>query len=327
LPITRHNDASPFTPASGQRLPWAQLPARLRRVLEVRLGAQVEEALTQPGGFSPGLAASLRLVDGRRIFLKAVSSAANPASPNMHRREARIAAALPAVVPTPRFLWSHDDGDWVALAFQHIDGHPPQTPWRQDELRRVLAMLSELAELLTPSPIAVESIAERLRDDLRGWRRLQALNASGDELRELPDWVHRHLDRLAALEAHWEEASTGETLVHFDLRADNILITPDRVLVVDWPHAARGAAWLDLVEILPSIAMQHGPPPWQIFDTHPLGRIATHSGVTAVVAALAGYFAYESRLPPPPGLPTLRAFQRDQGRPALEWLQWRTGWA
>jgi aminoglycoside phosphotransferase (APT) family kinase protein len=143
----------------------------------------------------------------------------------------------------------------------------------------------------------------------------------------VPDWARCHLDRLAGLESEWEAASAGATLLHFDLRADNILLTADRVLVVDWPHASLGAGWMELLQILPSIAMQGGPRPWEIFDSHPLGRSAPGPEVTAVLAAVAGYFVRQSRLPAPPGLPTLRAFQRDQGIPAVEWLMRRTGWA
>jgi aminoglycoside phosphotransferase (APT) family kinase protein len=155
---------------------------------------------------------------------------------------------------------------------------------------------------------------------------LWAAQVDDDDLADLPDWVRRNLERLAALEPEWEAASAGETLLHFDLRADNILLTPDRVLVVDWPHASLGAGWMELLQILPSIAMQGGPKPWEIFDSHPLGREAPEGEVTAVLAAVAGYFIRQSRLPSPPGLPTLRAFQRDQGIPAVEWLMRRTGW-
>ena len=48
--------------------------------------------------------------------------------------------------------------------------------------------------------------------------------------------------------------------------------------------------------------------------------------VTAVLAALTGFFVRQSRQPPPPGLPTLRAFQAAQGRTALAWLKVRTTW-
>jgi aminoglycoside phosphotransferase (APT) family kinase protein len=287
----------------------------------------VVEAATQPGGFSPGVATRLRLANGERVFIKVIGSWPNPDSPAMHRREARIAAALPGSVPTPRFLWSYDDGDWVAIAFEDIEGRTPATPWRPEELSRVLDVVGQLVASLTPSPITVEPIAERLHEHFQAWRKLHTAARTGaDDLGGVPDWARRHLGRLAALESEWADASAGPTLLHFDLRADNILITPDRVLVVDWPHGSLGAGWMDLLEILPSIAMQGGPKPWEIFDTHPLGRQASNRPVTAVLAALAGYFIVQSRLPAPPGLPTLRAFQRDQGIPAMEWLVRRTGW-
>ncbi len=327
LRISKHPDDLAITPATGQRLHWHQLPDAIRRALETRLGSTVIESATQPGGFSPGVAARLRLADGRRVFVKAVSHQANPHSPAVHRREARIAAALPGSVPTPRFLWSYDDGDWVAIGFEDIDGLTPVTPWNPDELRRVLDAVTRLVESVTPSPIAVETIAERLHDLFQGWRTLHAAaHTGGDELVGVPDWARCNIERLAALESEWSEASAGETLLHFDLRADNILLTADRVLVVDWPHASLGAGWMELLQILPSIAMQGGPQPWEIFDSHPLGRHAPERAVTAVLAAVAGYFVRPSRMPAPPGLPTLRAFQRDQGIPAVEWLMRRTGW-
>ena len=326
--ISKQADDLAFTPATGARLQWEQLPTTIRHALEARLGSTVTQSATQPGGFSPGVAARLRLADGRRIFLKAIGSQPNPDSPAMHRREAQIAAALPASVPTPRLLWSYDDGEWVAIVFEDVEGWTPATPWRLEELNRVLAALTQLVDSLTPSPIAVETIAERLHEPFQGWRALElAARTKRDDLSGVPDWARRNLERLALAESEWEAASAGATLLHFDLRADNILLTTDRVLVVDWPHASLGAGWMELLQILPSIAMQGGPKPWEIFDSHPLGRRAPDREVTAVLAALAGYFVHQSRLPAPPGLPTLREFQRDQGIPALEWLMRRTGWS
>jgi aminoglycoside phosphotransferase (APT) family kinase protein len=167
----------------------------------------------------------------------------------------------------------------VAIAFEDIEGRTPAIPWRPEELSRVLEVIRQLVETLTPSPISVEPIAERLHDHFHGWRTLHAAARTGaDELGGVPDWARRHLGRLAALESEWADASAGRTLLHFDLRADNILITSDRVLVVDWPHGSLGAGWIDLLEILPSIAMQGGPKPWEIFDAHPLPEASGHRG-------------------------------------------------
>ena len=69
------------------------------------------------------------------------------------------------------------------------------------------------------------------------------------------------LDELVDLERRWPEAASGKSLLHLDVRADNVLLTPDRVHFVDWPWAAVGARWLDVVAMLPSVVMQGGPPP------------------------------------------------------------------
>jgi aminoglycoside phosphotransferase (APT) family kinase protein len=295
--------------------------------VEARLGGPVVEATTQPGGFSPGLAARLRLGDGRRVFLKAVGPQPNPDSPGIHRAEAAIAAVLPRSVPAPRLLWSLDERGWVALAFEDVEGVHPRLPWRPEELRRVLAMVAELAAALTPAPAGPPAAAERLRDTLVGWRRLAAVDAAGrDDLAGLDPWAVRHLRRLADLEAGWPAAMAGPTLLHGDLRADNLLLTQTRVVAVDWPWACVGAAWVDLLLLLPSVAMQGGPDPEATFAAHPLARGADPAAVTTALAAFAGFLLGQSRLPPPPGLPTVRAFQLGQGRVALAWLRRRTGW-
>jgi hypothetical protein len=65
-------------PAEGRRLPWRAIPRHLRGQVEELLGARVVRAQTQPGGFSPGVAARLTLTRGRQAFVKAVGDL-NPA--------------------------------------------------------------------------------------------------------------------------------------------------------------------------------------------------------------------------------------------------------
>lgn len=305
-----------FPPAEGARLPWDALPPELRRAIERELGSPVARAVTQPGGFSPGVAARLELVDGRRVFVKAVGPEPNPDSPELHRREAQVAATLPPETPAPRLLLAHDQEGWVALVFEYVDGREPELPWRGDELERVLAALTELAEALTPPPLEAPPAAEALDELLQGWRILASKDATG-----IDPWAASRLDELAALEARWPDAADGTTMLHCDVRADNILLTQDRVVFVDWPHVCVGPAWLDLLLFLPSVSMQGGPPAWEVFEAHPLGRDAPAERVLPLVAALAGFFVQRSALPSPPGLPTLREFQRAQGVETLAWLR------
>jgi aminoglycoside phosphotransferase (APT) family kinase protein len=302
-----------FPPARGERLPWEGVPPEIRTAIEQRLDAPVARAVTRPGGFSPGLAATLELADGRLVFAKAVGPEPNPDSAGLHRREARIAAALPPEAPAPRLFFSLEHaGGWVALVFEHVEGREPVLPWREEELRRVLDALTNLTRALTPAPIAAEPVAELFDKLFRGWRSLEEPS---------DDWAAAHLDQLRSLETSWRGTEVGETLAHGDVRADNVLLTPDRVVFVDWPHARVGASWIDLVLFLPSVAMQGGPHPWEIWESHPLGREVPPERLQPVLAGLAGFFVQRSTLPAPRGLPTLREFQRAQGVEALAWLR------
>lgn len=303
------------------RLPWTAIPAELRAQVEEHLGGRVVCAASQPGGFSPGVAARLRLDNRGRAFVKAVGDI-NPDSPDIHRAEARIAAALPASTPAARLIGSIDSSGWVILLFEDIAGWTPTMPWQPSELDRVLTAMTDLARELTPAPIDAPQVSTRFKALGAGWHRLADAGPTPD----LHPWAAAHLDELAGLEAGWAAAATGTSLVHADIRADNILLTQDRVVFVDWPWASHAAPWFDLICMLPSVEMQGGPPPEQILARHPLAQEADPAAITAVVAALAGMFVWLSGLPPPPGLPTLRAFQRAQGEIAVGWLQARTGW-
>ncbi|WP_327357351.1 aminoglycoside phosphotransferase family protein [Streptomyces sp. NBC_01304] len=326
MPRPRPSPETPaqvIPPATGARAPWEDLPASVRDAVVELVGAPVVEAVTQSGGFSPGVAARLRLADGRRVFVKAVSAEANAQSPHMHRAEARNAAALPESVPAPAFLGSHDDGTWVALAFEDVAGRQPQMPWQSDELRRVLDAVAGLGRALTPSPLPAPHAVERLAGAFGGWQRM--LDA-GDDGAGLDPWTRRNLPALAELAAGWPDATAGDTLAHGDLRADNMLLTDDgRVVFVDWPHAMRATPWFDLLAMLPCVRAQGGPDPEALFAVHPLAEGADPDAVTVTLAALAGYFVRQSRQPAPPGLPTVRAFQGAQGVTALDWLRKRLG--
>ena len=305
--------------AQGVRVEWDELPLRVRTAVEERLGSRVVEAHNQSGGFSPGIAARIRTDNGTRVFLKALSPEQNPVAPDVHRREAFIAAALPPEAPVARFLWMHDEGEggWVVLAFEDIDGHLPTLPWRPDELDRVVAAIAALHAALTPSPLDLPPVGEKIAAGLNGWQYLR-----GDEP-GLDAWSRRHLDTLVHLEAEAPGAAAGETLLHVDLRADNILLTPDRVVIVDWPGAAVGAAWVDMIGMAPSVELEGGPDPAQFFAMHPSARVAEPWKVDAVLATVAGYFTVNALQPAPLGLPTLRAFQAAQGEVARRWLAQR----
>ena len=70
----------------------------------------------------------------------------------------------------------------------------------------------------------------------------------------------------------------------------------------------------------PSAAMQGGPQPADLIASSRSGGGASPQAVTALVCALAGYLTESSLRPPPPVLPTIRAFQAAHATIARHWL-------
>ncbi len=311
--------------ASGARLDWLFVPNRVRSALETWIGSPIIAAQSQLSGFSPGAASRLQTADGRRFFAKAVGPELNPDSPRFHRREARVLAAFPGDLPVATLLWTYDEGDdgWVLLLFEDIEGWHPAEPWQEEELSQILDAIATLSSSLTPVPDSLAHLERSESDKLftQQWWQMVAL----DPPPLLDDWSRRHLRHLIELESHAPEAVAGESLVHSDIRADNVLLTPDRVVIVDWAHARIGAGWIDLLCFFPSVAMQGGPDLERLFVQHPLGKSADPAAVNAALAAIAGYLTFGEHQPEPPGIPGLRAFQAAQGVEARRWLAARLG--
>ena len=313
----------PIVPAAGVHLPWAQVPESVQTWAALVGGGWPDRVRDLQGGFSPGAAARLEC-PGRAVFVKAVGGELNPESPMMHRREAVVSDALPPSAMFPRLLDTYDDGAWVALAFEAIDGRLPRHPWEHRELMFALEALGTMHDALTPSPAPqLEPAAQYLRALFGGWA---ALAAMAELPRALDPWARRHLPKLVELEERWPDAAAGPTLVHGDVRSDNILFTETGVVFVDWPHAAVGTSVIDLVEWAPSVVLEGGPEPEELLAAHRPSGAADPDVVTVLLAAVCGFFMSHSFRPPPPGLPTLRAFQAAQGAVALAWLRRRTGW-
>ncbi|MGH3832525.1 MAG: phosphotransferase [Pseudonocardiaceae bacterium] len=302
------------------RLRWAELPERVRAAAEHEIGAVVVLDRPQSGGFSPGLASRLVFGNGRRVFAKAINAARNERSPGLYRREIEVMDALPESVAVPRLRWSYDDGDWVLLILDDVDGVMPAQPWDPDQFKRVLRALERLSDALTPTPIAALSIVDDLAENFRSWR---AITGNPMLSGRLDSGTQAILSRLVELESGWAAVAGGDTLLHADLRVDNLLLTADGgVSVVDWPYAVTGAPWVDMVLFLPSVAASGIDPEWAWASFRPARR-ADPDAVNAVLAAVAGDFLYQSMLPAPVNLPTLRAHQREKGTAALAWLRGR----
>ena len=301
------------------RITWEQLPVTVRAGVERVLGEAVVCAQSQQGGFSPGSADRVVLASGRRAFVKAVSSGSNATAAILHRREAATTRALPPGVPAPEFLGIYDDGTWVGLVLTDIDGRHPQEPWQNSEIAQVLDALAAIARLELNHDVPLPRYEESLRGAFQGWEKLASRPVAG-----IDPWVGERLEELAILAKDGVVALAGNSLVHGDLRTDNILLTAHGAVFLDWPWAAIGASWVDAFSVLvnvktldPHVSLDS----W--FASHPVFAGVSDHAITCVLAGWSGYFLDMSRRPDPPGIPTLRAFQSRQAGVLISWLRQR----
>jgi hypothetical protein len=120
------------------------------------------------------------------------------------------------------------------------------------------------------------------------------------------DWLGHALPAL--MEAEAACVTTGTALTHWDLRSDNMCVTAEGAMFIDWSGACLSNPALDLGAWLPSLAFEGGPRPDDILPRAP-----------QVAAWVCGYFAARAGEPDIPEAPFVRRVQREQLSTALPW--------
>jgi hypothetical protein len=303
--------------AVGVRAPYASMPEVVRDWVDDTLGSPVVEAVEQVGGMSPGCATRLRCADGTRAFVKAVGADLNPHTPTLFRREITALGLLGSDPLWADLLAAYDDGDRVALLLEDVEGTHPDL--RDDAtMERLLASTDELGIVLRERFETVDVgrlVGGVMREPgltdqkatFRSW--LSAF----DELGGLPDapvpaWVR-------AEAAGWRERvadlarEPSDTLVHWDIRVDNLLQRPTgEIVFLDWGAAGVGRAWLD-----PLLArLERVDQPW--FDESLAGspELAAlgDDAVTTWLVGIGTNLAVRAVTAVDVNLPTLAAFRR-----------------
>lgn len=309
--------------ATARRPGWASLPPAVQRLIERSAGAAVSATASTGTGFTPGFASSLRLADGRTIFVKAASSAYDalhgwPLS-DAYREEVRKRELLPSDIGAPALLWHLDVAleaeRWVIAAFEHVDAAPPRRPWRADQLRSVVDKLAEIAPALArvPTGLTLESADEHLMSDFEDrMGQLRGRHLDRRWLDDVEQLCHAHSTRLS-----------GSGVVHLDMRDDNVLVSAaGQVWFVDWNWPVAGAPWIDLVCLLLS-ARGDGHDVEALLADHPLSRDVDPVAVDTLLAVLWSFWADHRLREVLPSSPHLRNHQAWYADVTRDWLSER----
>ncbi len=302
---------------TARRVEWSHLPPRVRSAVEGQLGSPVASAVSRTSGFTPGLASVLTCEDGTRTFVKAASTKAQRMFAEAYREESRKLESLPAETPAAGLLWTLDVEDWFVLGLEHVESRQPRRPWRQADLEASLDTLELVVDLLTPPPAALG--LDDLADDFAAfpgyWEHLRTVRPDLDRLEDAADLAGRY-----------REVVGGTTLVHTDVRDDNILIRPDGTAVLcDWNFPCVGAAWVDTLLLLVG-PRGDGLDVEAVLASRRLTREVPAESIDIVLALVTGYFWRQALDPVPPTSPHLRDHQRWQGDVCWTWLLERRGW-
>jgi hypothetical protein len=232
--------------------------------------------------------------DGTRAFLKVASIEPHP---QWVRDEVHVYECVEGAF-MPRFLgW--EDGEEPLLVLEDVSAgahFPP--PWEAGDVEAVLAALHETA--------ATEATGDLPPlGSLAGWHDVARDPAPFLSLGLVTrEWLDAALPAL--LDASDCTLVAGDSVVHCDVRSDNLCLRDGRAVLFDWNHARIGNAALDVAFWLPSLKLEGGPDPQEV-------------GCDEFAVVAAGFFAAGAGLPPPEGAPLVRGFQRAQLEVALPW--------
>jgi hypothetical protein len=314
---------------------WSAVPDAVQQAAEDVLGARVRRAQRAYGGYGPTPTYRLRLSDGSGAFFKAVYSQSGEFALAAHRREERLYRELGPVIAdwSPAFRGSFALEGWQVILLEDL-GPKTAPPWTPALARKVAHALAAFhtATLGVDLPDWLPSLGEIGGLDRWTWQWARdqdaaaalagAAGAAGAEARA---WLDLAVPVLAAASKRLATTEGPCSLLHRDVRSDNMRWVKGRLRLFDWPHAGTGHGESDAVEFAQTVTAEGGVAPEQVIAWYGERAPVRAEVLDAHVAAIAGYLAYNSWQESVPGLPRLRAWQRRQLHVCLPWAARRLG--
>jgi hypothetical protein len=282
--------------------------AILQRI-ERATGKFIETIRPIQRGYTPAERLLLSFTDSSTAFAKIGTT---PLTAGWLRQEKRIYEALQSSF-MPKFLGWDDDNEHPILLLEdlrHADWPPP---WSEVQIQRVVDTLPRMWASRVGN-------SHELDNHLHGLPRLAHRPGIYDGWREVaidPEpflslqlatekWLEATLPVF--LNIRGEEVVQGDSLLHLDIRSDNLCFVGERVVIIDWNLVCLGNPKVDFGFWLPSLEAEGGPLPETILPD--AGEIA---------GLVSGFFASRAGQPNIPDAPFVRHIQQVQLKAALPW--------
>ncbi len=270
------------------------------------LQQKVVEYRNVQGGYTRAKRKIATLESGERVFVKAATS---PETALWLREEYNVYQNLSADFMA-KFIGFFDDAENPVLLLEDLSDAIWPKKWDDKEISLTVQLLDRLKNLSLPESLKLPKL-ELKRGEFASW---QFVAANPDLFLKLnlcsKSWLDKALPFL--IEIDQSAPLAGNSILHFDIRSDNLCFLEERVILVDWNWACIGNSRFDLIAWLPSLSNEGGPgfdelipnPTKEDFD---------------LALLLAGFWAYRAGMPEPYPDSMLRDLQLKQLKVILPW--------
>ncbi|MFE0021332.1 phosphotransferase family protein [Amycolatopsis sp. NPDC059021] len=231
------------------------------------------------------VATSLRIQNGKRVFLKGVRGVSRRM--RFLRNEAIAGDLAPELAPAVLFHEDveADNDDWLVVGFEHIAGRAASLAPGSSDLPLVAATVNRIAELPASG---FGALSDRWSGG-SSWHDLVDTDPGTTESWDLP------VGELIEWEEKAPGAVDGDRLIHTDLHKDQFIIdSAETVHVIDWGFPAAGAPWVDSAFLtIRLISAGHPSAEAEAWArTHLRLSEAADGQITAFAAYVAGLWSY-----------------------------------
>lgn len=274
------------------RLLWIDVPIVVRSWVEDQIGTVVK-IIPADGGYTPGFAGCLVAENGETFFVKIGENTSSYALGDAYAQEIKISDLLPLGSWRPVTMYCTWLDGWFVLIRKYVEAQQPSRPWSLEQVTLVCDSFVGIAEELSASALKLPTFQESFSKELNLWdivlseeryeTLLPGLKLRGTQAQKLAQKAIANIE--------------PETVVHGDLRDDNMLITTsNEVVIIDWNWAFLGEKWMDLATLFISMYMD-GIDVLDYLTNHPLFQNAEPDHVDGFYAMLVAYWIVSSQKP------------------------------